>query len=185
MAEFNSYLTSEEGWTDNTSVFIPSAISPTSSPTYSAFGANGLYALLFAQGDIAFINFHHKHDVLVASDVYFHVHFSPSTTMTAGQTVIWTAEFAQANRAEGESLTGTLTSMTLTYTADGTEVAGEHLVVECLDADAFTIGDVDSLVLFKVTLGTGTFAGDVFGHTADLHYKMGRLSTPNKASPFV
>ena len=185
VTEFNSYLTAEEGWTDNTSVFIHSAVSPTTTPTYSAFGANGLYALLFAELDIAFINFHIQHDILIGSDLYPHVHFSPSTTMSVGETIIWTLEYASADRNLNESLTGALTSMTLTYTADGNEVAGEHLVVECADVDAIAVQNVDSIVLFKVTLANGTYAGDVFGHTADLHYQVGRISTPNKAYPFV
>ena len=44
---------------------------------------------------------------------------------------------------------------------------------------------VDSILLVKVTLGNGTYTGNVFGHMSDLHYQLGRLSTPNKAYPFV
>lgn len=185
MAEFNSYLSTEEGWQDYTSTFIPSAVHPSTTPTYSAFGANGLYALLFAEGDIAFINFHIQHDIKTGSDIYPHVHFSPSTTMSAGETIVWTVEYASADRNQNDSFTGTLNSITMTYTADGNEVAGEHLVVECSDADAIAVQDVDSMILCKITLGNGTYTGDVFGHTADLHYQVGRISTPNKAYPFV
>ena len=185
MAEFNSYLNTEEGWNDITSTFLPSSVNPSTTPAFALFGANGLYALKFAEGDIAFINFHIKHDILIGSSIYPHVHFSPSTTMSVGETIVWTIDYVSADRSSGESLTGTLTQATLTYTADGTEVAGEHLVVEVADIDSFVVGDVDSIILMMVTLGNGTYAGDVFGHMADLHYQIGRISTPNKAYPFV
>ena len=183
--EFNRYEVEFGSWNDITSTFLPSAVNPSVTPTFSAFGANGLYALKFAEGDIAFINFHIKHDILIGTDLYPHVHFSPATTMSEGQTIVWIFEYAYANRESAESFTGTLDSITLTYTATGAEVAGDHLVVECSDEDTIPVKDVDSVMLCKITLGDGTYAGDVFGHTADLHYKVGRVSTPNKAAPFV
>ena len=183
--EFNNYLTGEAEWQDNTSIFVPSAVHQATSPTYEAFGVNGLYALKFLEGEIAFINFHIQHDILIGSKLYPHVHFSPIGVMANGETIVWDLEYISANRSEGQSLTDPLTPMSITYTADGSEVAGEHLVVECSDGQAFVTGDVDSLVLFKVTRGDGTYAGDVFGHTMDLHYQIGRIGTPNKSAPFV
>ena len=180
-----SFVDDAAGWNDITSTFLPSSVNPSTTPDFAAFGANGLYALKFAEGDIAFINFHIKHDILIGSSIYPHVHFSPATTMSVGETIVWTIDYVSADRSSGDSLTETLTQATLTYTADGTEVAGEHLVVEVADIDAFVTGDVDSIILMMCTLGNGTYTGDVFGHMADLHYQVARLSTPNKESPFV
>lgn len=182
--EFNSYLTDEAGWADYTAEFNIGNTSPSATPTYEDIG-NGLYLPNFAEGDIAFINFHIQHDILVGSKLYPHVHFAPSTTMSAGETVIWEVGYTKADRSLGETIAGTLTTLTLTYTADGTEVAHEHLVVEVADIDAPTTSNVDSMFMTKIVRGNGTYAGDVYGITADLHYQVGRISTPNKAYPFV
>ena len=178
-----AYTGTDEGWADNVSPFLPSAVSPTTTPTFAAFGANGMYALKFAVGDIAFVNFHIEHDVLTGSTCYPHVHWSPGSTMSASETVVWTLEYVTAKgHNQGESLTGSLTTITLTHTADGTEVAGEHMVTE--DSTGFTIPEIDSLVMFKVTLGNGTYAGDVFGHMVDIHYQVGQLNTPSRTPDF-
>ena len=178
-----AYTGTDKGWQDNTSAFVPSAVHPSTTPTFGAFGANGMYALSFDEGDIAFINFHIQHDVLTGSTMYPHVHWSPATTMSVGETVIWTLEYVAAKgHNQAESFTGALTTITLTHTADGTEVAGEHMVTE--DSVGFTAPEIDSLVLMKVTRGNGTYAGAVFGHTADIHYQVGQLNTPSRTPDF-
>ena len=81
MAEFNNYLTTEEGWNDYTSSFVPSAVHPSTTPTYEDMG-NGIYALHFSTGNVAFINFHIKHDILTGSMIYPHIHFSCADAFT-------------------------------------------------------------------------------------------------------
>lgn len=182
--EFNQYLSDEEGWNDLTSEFVIGNTSPSNTPTWEDVG-NGIYFANFAEGDIAFLNFHLKHDILIGSKLYIHVHFAPKGTMAAGETIIWSIGYVSAERSNGQSLFGTLTTVPITYTATGTEIAGEHIVVEMSDAQAFVTPDVDALVSTKIERGNGTYANGVYGITADIHYQVGRISTPNKASPFV
>ena len=184
MAEFNTYLTSEAGWNDITAEFIVGNTSPSNTPTYEDIG-NGIFLPNFAEGDIAFQNYHIKHDILVGSKLYPHIHFAPTTTMSAGETIIWEIGYVTAERALGDSIADALTTLTLTYTASGSEVSHEHLVVECIDADAFITPNVDSMVVTKVTRGNGTYASGVYGITGDLHYQISRISTPSKSFPFV
>ena len=184
MAEFNQYITDEEGWGDLTADFITGNTNPASEPTYEDIG-NGIFLPNFAVGDTAFLNFHVQHDILVGSKMYPHVHFAPVLAMAAGETIVWEFGYVAAERALGDAINATLTTLTLTYTADGTEVPYEHLVVETADIDAFITPNVDSLIVTRVIRGAGTHAGGVYGITADLHYQIGRISTPNKAYPFV
>ena len=183
-AGFNAYLTGEEGWQDLTADFITGNTNPANEPIYDDIG-NGIFLPNFAVGDIAFLNFHIKHDILIGSKIYPHIHFAPITAMSAGETIVWEFGYVAAERASGDPIDAALTTLTLTYTATGTEVAHEHLVVEVSDVDSFVTPDVDAMLVSRVTRGTGTYASGVYGITADIHYQVGRISTPNKASPFV
>ena len=72
----------------------------------------------------------------------------------------------------------------MTYTADGTEIAGEHMILECSDPQAVLIPEVDTIVKARVYRGVGTYLGGVYGEKSDLHYQVGRISTKNKAPDF-
>lgn len=172
------------GWDDYEADFSSGTSSPSKEPTFDPMG-NGLYAYNFAEGDDRFVSFHIKHDILVGSNVYPHIHFCPATTMTVGQTIVWTFDYvAPKGHAQAESFFGATSQISMTYTADGTEIAGEHLVLECSDIQAILAPEVDSIMYVKVTRGVGTYVGGVYGIKADLHYKKGRLSTKNKAPNF-
>lgn len=172
------------GWSDNTSVFNIGATSPSNTPTYEDIG-NGFLELNFAEGDIAFLKFHIKHDILVGSKMYPHIHFGMKSIPNAGETIKWKVEWVESERDSNVSFNAVPSEAILTYTAIGNETVASHFVTEVTDDEATIIPDVDSLVLFKVTREVGTYAGGVYGYTGDLHYQIGRVSTPNKAFPFV
>ena len=99
----------------------------------------------------------------------------------------WDFEYTIARgHQQGESLTGTATTISFTHTADGTEVAGEHMVTECSLAQAFDLLEPDTMIKAVVRYSTaGTYGGTVDGYMADIHYQSDRETTPNKAPSFT
>ena len=63
-----------------------------------------------------------------------------------------------------------------------------HIVTEATDAQAFgsDIFEVDGLLLCRIfrDATNDTFSGTVHGLTADLHYQVAQLVTPDKRPPF-
>lgn len=171
------------GWKDN---IIPFGIAGKGSSAPSEVNdSNGWRRLSFGEGDEVFVDFHVNHDYARGTDAYPHIHWMPTTTMSVGQTVIWELEYVIARgHQQGDSLLTTPITMTLTHTADGTEVAGEHMVTECSDIDAFDLIEPDTVISMKVTRGNGTYNSAVYGIMADLHYQADRDSTLNKAPDF-
>lgn len=172
------------GWRDNIAPFSSAKGRGTSEPTWANVG-NGHYAYRFAVGDELFMDFHVDHDYEVGSNVYPHVHFIVDDTMTAGQQVTWNIGYVVAKgHQQGESLTAAETVIQLTYTATGSEIAGEHIIVECSDVQAFEVFEADTLVSVRVELAAENVAGNVFGIMCDLHYLSNMPTTPNKQPPF-
>lgn len=174
----------EYGWNDNIQVFAAAKGRGTAEPVWSDMG-NGQYNFLFTVGDELFLTYHVQHDYKLATDAYPHIHFIINNTMTAGQQVVWRFAYVLAKgHSQGESLTTPETVIDLTYTATGTEVAGEHIVLECSDIQAFDLREPDTLVCARVELLSENVTGDIFGIMADLHYQTDRHSTLNKAPNF-
>ena len=172
------------GWDDYDADFSSGTSTPSKEPSFQNMG-NGLYAYNFDVGHDRFINFHIKHDIEVDSKVYPHVHWCPETTMIAGETVSWEFMFvAPKGFHQGESFFAAPTTIVFNYTADGTELAGEHIITECSDIDSILAPEVDSVMYARVTRNTGTYGSGVYGIKADLHYRKGRISTKNKAPNF-
>lgn len=174
----------EYGWNDNVQMFSASRGTGTTEPVWRDIG-NGMYAYHFTDGDELFVAFHILHDYKVGTNAYPHVHFIVDETMTAGDTVVWNIGYVLAKgHAQGDSLTATETVITLTYTATGNEVAGEHIVLECSDEQAFDLIEPDSILMVRAEMATTTISGRVFGILCDLHYQTDRHSTKNKAPNF-
>jgi len=171
------------GWKDNVVPFTL-AIKGASAPS-EATDSNGFVRLAFSDGNEVFIDYHVNHDYARGTSAYIHIHWMPTTTMTLGETVIWNISYIIAKgHQQGESLLATPVSFTITHISDGTEVAGEHMVTECSDIDAFDLIEPDTVVSIKVQRGTDTYGSNVYGLMADLHYQADRDSTLNKAPDF-
>ena len=184
--ELGEYLAfgDASGWDDYDADFASGTSTPSKEPAFEDFG-NGLFGYNFDVGHDRFINFHIKHDILVGSQIYPHVHWCPQTTMIAGETVSWEFMFvAPKGFHQGESFFQAPTTIVFNHTADGTEIAGEHIITECSDIDSVFAMEVDSIVYARVTRKTGSYTGGVFGIKADLHYRKGRFATKNKAPDF-
>ena len=85
---------------------------------------------------------------------------------------------------QSQSLTAAETAFDMTYTATGTEVAGEHIILECSDLQAFDLIEPDTIITARVQLISENVAGLIYGIMCDLHYETDRHSTLNKAPDF-
>lgn len=173
------------GWKDNIQDFAAARGNGTTEPLWQNMG-NGQYAYHFTPNDELFVKFHVTHDYKIGTKAYPHVHFLVDTTMTAGQTVVWSFNYVKAKgHAQGQSLsTPAETVIVMTYTATGTEVAGEHIILECNDASAFDLIEPDTIISARVKLNSTNVSGRVFGLLCDLHYQVDRLATVNKKPNF-
>lgn len=177
-------LYNEIGWRDNVQAFSAAIGTGTTEPNWENIG-NGLYCYRFTNAEELFVSFHIDHDVLVGGKTYPHIHWMPTVNMTVGQTLTWELTLAVAKgHHQGERLTATTTTLNLVYTADGTELAGEHMILECTDLQSFITPEVDSAIMMKCKYLTGTYTSPVYGVMADLHYQVDRNATPNKAPNF-
>ena len=149
-----------------------------------ADGGNGNWHYRFTAGDESFADYHVQHDYALGTDAYPHVHFVSDTTETVGKVVTWEFAYVVAQRNAGDSMTAARTTISMTYTFTGDEVAGEHLVVECSDEDAFDMLDVDALVCAAIKMSATDCTGNIFGIMCDLHYQSDHSATLNKAAPF-
>lgn len=174
----------EFGWNDNVASFSAAKGNGTTEPVWSDTG-NGHYNFKFTAGDELFIVFHVMHDYKQNTNAYPHVHFFVDQTMTVGQQITWQFGYVIAKgHQQGQSLTGAETIIDMVYTATGTEIAGEHIILECSDIQAFDLLEPDSIVSARVELLSENVVGNIFGIMADLHYQTDRHATLNKAPNF-
>jgi len=174
----------EYGWNDNIQWFSNARGNGTTEPQWRDMG-NGHYGYNFTTGEELFINYHILHDYKQGTNAYPHIHFIVDQTMTAGQQITWRFGYVIAKgHAQGQSLTVAETTFDMTYTATGAEIAGEHLLLECSDLQAFDVIEPDAIVSARVELISENVAGLVYGIMCDLHYQTDRHSTLNKAPDF-
>lgn len=173
------------GWEDNIQYFCTAKGRGTDEPTWKDMG-NGLYNYKFDAGDELFVPFHVTHDYIIGSKAYPHVHFLVDEALPAGKTIVWSFTYTIAKgHHQGQSLTGATTAINLTYTSDGTEIAGEHLVVECSDLDSVDLLEPDSILTAGVKLVSEDVTGNIYGIQCDLHYLSSSAATTSKEPPFV
>ncbi len=151
-------------------------------PTWTIVGAGPFYAYNFAVNDECWLIYHLPHDYLPGSDIYFHVHWSPSGT--DANTVKWqyTYSIAKGHQQSQYSTTGTV--ITSEQTPVGT--AHEHQISETAAVSSSEL-EVDALIrinIKRITNG-GTENNDtIFVDTADVHYQSTNVATKNKAPNF-
>lgn len=173
------------GWKDNIQWFSAAKGNGTTEPQWQDIG-NGLYGFMFTTGDELFVTFHVNHDYALGTKGYPHIHFFSDSVEAAGESCTWEVVYTIAKgHSQGQSLTTSpATSFEMTYTYTGSEVAGEHIVLECSDAQAFDLIEPDTVIMMGVKLVAETVTGNIFGICADLHYQSDREITPNKAPDF-
>lgn len=174
----------EYGWNDNVQWFSSARGRGTSEPVWEDMG-NGHYSYNFTPGDELFVHFHVLHDYKQGTNAYPHIHFIVDQVMTAGEEITWRFGYViSRGHQQGESLTVSETVFDMTYTATGSEIAGEHIILECSDLQAFDLIEPDAIVMARVNLVSENVSGNIFGIMCDLHYQTDRHSTLNKAPNF-
>lgn len=182
--QVNGFLGHRVGWRDLVAPF--STTSPGgASPTLVTM-PNGTRLYRFAVGDSVHASYHVDHDYAEGTGAYHHIHRFPETAMPAGTTVTWKIYYITAKgHAQGESLLGTRNSFDITYTSPvGGTIAGNHIVTEASDAQAYSLKEPDTVVLAEIQLLSKTYAGNVAGIQADLHYLSDREVTVSKKPNF-
>ena len=173
----------EYGWKDMTADLNSGKAVGATAPNWVEI-RNGMYAYEFAKGDEIWITFHPNHDVIPGTLYYPHVHWTTNSTSDTGA-VIWGMDIMQAEGFDTDTFPAPTTiEMTYTFTANKQYA---HLITEASDAQALTMPDVDSLILVRIYRkndAADTFAGSVFGLTADIHYRSGKFATKGKRPDF-
>lgn len=180
--DIGTTLTYGDGWKDLISYFSGQSGGPGTNPSWANMG-NDLYGFSFGIGDALTSTFHVDHDYKLGSLAYPHVHFLSTTTETVGKIVTWSFVYTIAKgHQQGQSLTGTKATLAMTYTYTGTEVAGEHIIVE--SPVGFDLLEPDTMIYASIWLTNKTTVGSVFGICCDLHYQADHEVTLNKSPPF-
>jgi len=179
--QVNGYQLHKYGWKDNIVQITPALGDGT---RWKDIG-NGIFAMEFGKGDSVSVNYHINHDYAQGTNAYLHAHLICLDTQSAGATITIRMNYILAKgHSQGQSLTVPTTQFDMTYTFDGTEIAGEHIILECSDAQAFDLKEPDTLLMTKMTLQSETVTGKIYGLTMDLHYQSDREVTLNKAPDF-
>ena len=172
----------EYGWRDLTADLSGRGQGATA-PVWASY-RDGISQQRFDKGDEVSVVFHPNHDVIPGELCYPHIHWSTNSTTATG-TVVWCIEYMIAEGHDTDNFPATTTiEMTYTFTANKQY---RHFITECSDAQAITMPDVDSLIVMRVYRkddAADTFAGNVFGHTVDIHYRAGKFATKGKRPDF-
>ena len=184
VAEEGGVAGEEYGWNDNIQWFSAARGRGTAEPVWRDMG-NGHYGYHFTAGDELFVHFHILHDYKQGTNAYPHTHFLVDEVMVAGQQITWLFGYVIAKgHQQGESLTAAETVFDMTYTATGAEVAGEHIILECSDLQAFDLIEPDTVINGRYKLIAENVTGEIFGILGDLHYLADREGTVNKSPDF-
>jgi len=139
--------------------------------------------LRFWNNDSVHAWYHLDHDIVPWSIAYPHIHFTVGNPMSPGQTVTWDMMYSKAKgHSQWDGILGVRTTISLTYTATGSEVEGEHIVLE--DPVWVVFDEPDQIFLVEYQKTGWTFGWSVYGIMGDFHYLSNRETTPNKVPDF-
>lgn len=173
----------EYAWRDMTADLNSGKVAGANAPTWAEV-RDGMFAYSFSKGDEIWITFHPNHDVVPGSLYYPHIHWTTSSTNNSG-VVVWNIDVMVAEGHDTDNFpTPTTVEMTYTFTENKQY---RHFISEVSDDDALVMPDVDSLIMMRITRkndAADTYAGTVFGLTADIHYRAGCFGTKGKRPDF-
>jgi hypothetical protein len=143
-------------------------------PVYAAF-QGGIFGARFDAGvaDEVYGSFEIPHDYKEGGDLYFHVHWSPTTTNTGN--IVWGIEYTVGNMgavfSTNDTKTGTPTA------APGT--VGKHEIknIYIIPGESIKIGAIIAFRLFRQNGGTDTFTGNAFLHSVGIHYQIDTIGS--------
>lgn len=183
LAQINGFVLHQRGWRDLIAPFS-STSKGTLAPTLVTL-ANGIRLYKFGVGDSMHAEYHVDHDYAPDTTAYPHVHWFPETAMVEGETVTWRISYMVGKGHSQGNMLAARTDIDLVYTSPvGGTPAGTHIVLEASDVQAYILEEPDTIILAEVKVLSKTFAGNVIGLQADLHYLSDREVTKNKSPDF-
>lgn len=174
------------GWKDLIAPFDVAKTGTSLAPVWADMG-NGMYAWRFdnAKDTGLQTQYHTIHDIDYTKKAYFHIHWCPMTASIGN--VYFKVEFLICRgHKQNDSLMSVVNKQIiyLTGTTDG--LAGEHIVTE--DTVGINLIEPDCIIIANISrLGThaiDTYAGSIYGFTADIHYYSHSETTPGKTPNF-
>lgn len=181
--QVSGYIAHQPGWSDMIVNFAQGGFGP-NAPTWVS-DPDGFAALSFGVNDEVTTYHHVNHNYAITTNAFPHIHFVPINAMAVGETVVWELKYKLAKgHDQNASIFGNVVTVILTYTASGSRVAGNHVVLEVENADAFDLLEPDTMVVLKFKRLTGTYSGAVYGYFADIHHQSDRDVTIGKRPDF-
>lgn len=173
------------GWRDITAVATTAGLG-TVAPTVGTITPSGYRTYYFADTAIDELHFcfHPNHDYRPGSDVYFHVHWSPSNTNTGVVEFKVDYSFARMQDATPTFVAfPAFSTLTMYQSGSGTQWAHQVCESTAFCPSGFETDGIMSCRLYRdarVTNTNDTYAGDAYILTADLHYEVGQIATSNR-----
>lgn len=145
-----------------------------SAPTYAAFKGS-IYGVRFdnAVTNEIYGSFEIQHDYYEGSDMYFHVHWSPTTTNTGN--VLWAVDYSIAK--PNTDFPAPVTAQ-IAYPAPG--VVDRHVLhdITTIPGAGLTIGAVCAFRVYRIGGDIlDTFTGNAFLHSVGVHYAADTLGS--------
>lgn len=179
----DGFVQHQHGWSDMIVNFAYPG-SGASAPS-EVVDPDGFRTLSFGVGDEINTYHHVNHNYAPSTDAYPHIHWLPVGVMAEGETVVWECKYKLAKgHDQNDSFFGNVVTFTITYTAGAGRIAGNHIVTESSDLDAFDLLEPDTIVGLKFKRLAGTYSGDVYAYFADIHHQSDREVTVSKVPDF-
>lgn len=145
----------------------------------------------FAVNKEIWVEYHMPHDLVPATDLHLHVHWSHNSASVTTGSVTWGFDFTYAKGFD-QAAFGATTNTTVQQNGSTTQY--QHMIAEVQITAASPSGsqinnnvlEVDGLLIVRAYLSANTLsaATDPFIHSIDVHYQSTNLATKAKAPNF-
>jgi len=140
------------GWNSVVANFVPRENEGYNCPKWDEIG-NNIYSLKFKRGDKSLVKMTVPYDYAVGTNAFPSIHWVCSKPLTNGDEIEWEIKYVVCRENHtGDSLLDPQKTIVLTYQADGTEVAGQPILLECNPYQHIDLKGTDALLVAVVTL---------------------------------
>ena len=180
--------TEKGGWKDLTAPFDIAKTGTSVAPVWADMG-NGFYAWRFdnAKNTGLQVQYHTTHDIDYTKMAYQHIHWAPSSA-SIGNVYFKFEYLICKGHKQNDNLMSIVNKFVKYIVAPTDGLAGEHIVTEFQDPDGLNLIEPDCIILLNVsrqgTHALDTYAGSIYGFTADIHYWSEEETTPGRNPSF-
>jgi len=153
-------------------------------PDYSDIG-NGLRSMKFEKNDELFMSYTVPFDYKINSEAFIQIHWTPDKNLFAGDKIEWEVKYVVTG--EGSIVNNDVNTLILTHIADGTELAGTHIITRCTEFQTVNLIGPNTLLMMKVELEDLKLNNgkEVFGIICNIVYESDGLLTNEYSAPFT